>query len=130
MIELMFILYLIELLSTLDSVAYLSTTFLVVLPILSPLLVMMAQDIWGIEVQDIYDKFIKPNIKRYILALSILFSVAILIPSERTMYIMAGLYAGDKVLDTVSQSETFQKAEQLLNQKLDEMLKGEEKSND
>ena len=43
------------------------------------------------------------------------------------MYIMAGLKTGDKVLDTVSQSETFQKAEQLLNQKLDEMLGDVEK---
>lgn len=72
--------------------------------------------------QETFNKFIKPDIKRYILVLSISFSVATLIPSERTMYIMAGLYAGDKVLDTVSQSETLQKAEQLLNQKLDEML--------
>ena len=69
----------------------------------------------------------RPNIKRYILVLSILLSTVTLIPSERTMYIMAGLKTGDKVLDTVSQSETFQKAEQLLNQKLDEMLGDVEK---
>lgn len=127
MIELMFILYLIELLSTMDKVVCGLVLFLIVFGIVSPLIVVMAQDVWDIEMQDTFSKFIKPNIKRYVLVLSILFSVAILIPSERTMYIMAGLYAGDKVLDTVSQSETFQKAEQLLNKKLDEMLGDPEK---
>ena len=38
------------------------------------------------------------------------------------LYFIELLYSGGKVLDTVSQPETFQKAEQLLNQKLDEML--------
>ena len=33
----------------------------------------------------------------------------------------------DKVLDTVSQPETFQKAEQLINRKLDKMLGDPEK---
>lgn len=118
----MFILYLIELLSTIDKVAYGFIFSLVVLGAISQLATMVAQGIWDIEMQDTFKKFIKPNIKRYILVLSILLSIVVLIPSERTMYIMAGLKTGDKVLDTVSQSETFQKAEQLLNQKLDEML--------
>ena len=118
----MFILYLIELLSTIDKVAYGFIFSLVVLGAISQLATMVAQGIWDIEMQDTFKKFIKPNIKRYILVLSILLSIVVLIPSERTMYIMAGLYSGDKVLDTVSQSETFQKAEQLLNQKLDKML--------
>lgn len=123
----MFILYLIELLSTIDKVAYGFIFSLVVLGAISQLATMVAQGIWDIEMQDTFKKFIKPNIKRYILVLSILLSIVVLIPSERTMYIMAGLYSGDKVLDTVSQSETFQKAEQLLNQKLDEMLGDVEK---
>ena len=122
MSELMFILYLIELLSTIDKVAYGFVFSLVVLGAISQLATMVAQGIWDIEMQDTFKKFIKPNIKRYILVLSILLSIVVLIPSERTMYIMAGLYSGDEVLDTVSQSETFQKAEQLLNQKLDKML--------
>ena len=123
----MFILYFIELLSTIDKVAYGFTFSLVVLGAISQLATMVAQGIWDIEMQDTFKKFIKPNIKRYILVLSILLSIVVLIPSERTMYIMAGLKTGDKVLDTVSQSETFQKAEQLLNQKLDEMLGDVEK---
>ena len=122
MSELMFILYLIELLSTIDKVAYGFIFSLVVLGAISQLATMVAQGIWDIEMQDTFKKFIKPNIKRYILVLSILLSIVVLIPSERTMYITAGLKTGDKVLDTVSQPETFQKAEQLLNQKLDEML--------
>ena len=122
MSELMFILYFIELLSTIDKVAYGFVFSLVVLGAISQLATMVAQGIWDIEMQDTFKKFIKPNIKRYILVLSILLSIVVLIPSERTMYIMAGLYSGDKVLDTVSQPETFQKAEQLLNQKLDKML--------
>lgn len=123
----MFILYFIELLSTIDKVAYGFIFSLVVLGAISQLATMVAQGIWDIEMQDTFKKFIKPNIKRYILVLSILLSIVVLIPSERTMYITAGLYSGDKVLDTVSQSETFQKAEQLLNQKLDEMLGDVEK---
>ena len=127
MSELMFILYFIELLSTIDKVAYGFIFSLVVLGAISQLATMVAQGIWDIEMQDTFKKFIKPNIKRYILVLSILLNIVVLIPSERTMYIMAGLYSGDKVLDTVSQPETFQKAEQLLNQKLDEMLGDVEK---
>ena len=123
----MFILYLIELLSTIDKVAYGFIFSLVVLGAISQLATMVAQGIWDIEMQDTFKKFIKPNIKRYILVLSILLSIVVLIPSERTMYITAGLKTGDKVLDTVSQPETFQKAEQLLNQKLDEMLGDVEK---
>lgn len=123
----MFILYLIELLSTIDKVAYGFIFSLVVLGAISQLATMVAQGIWDIEMQDTFKKFIKPNIKRYILVLSILLSIVVLIPSERTMYIMAGLKTGGKVLDTASQSETFQKAEQLLNQKLDEMLGDVEK---
>lgn len=123
----MFILYFIELLSTIDKVAYGFVFSLVVLGAISQLATMVAQGIWDIEMQDTFKKFIKPNIKRYILVLSILLSIVVLIPSERTMYIMAGLKTGDKVLDTVSQPETFQKAEQLLNQKLDEMLGDVEK---
>ena len=122
MSELMFILYFIELLSTIDKVAYGFIFSLVVLGAISQLATMVAQGIWDIEMQDTFKKFIKPNIKRYILVLSILLSIVVLIPSERTMYIMAGLNSGGKVLDTVSQPETFQKAEQLLNQKLDKML--------
>ena len=122
MSELMLILYLIELLSTIDKVAYGFIFSLVVLGAISQLATMVAQGIWDIEMQDTFKKFIKPNIKRYILVLSILLSIVVLIPSERTMYIMAGLNSGGKVLDTVSQPETFQKAEQLLNQKLDKML--------
>ena len=127
MIELMFILYLIELLSTTAKVAYGFIVCLVILGVISPLYIIVAQDIRGIGMQDTFNKFVKPNIKRYILVLSILLSIVILIPSERTMYIMAGLYTGDKVLDTVSQTETFQKAEQLLSRKLDEMLGDTEK---
>ena len=123
----MFILYFIELLSTIDKVAHGFIFFLIVLGVISPMSTMIVQDIRGVEMQDTFNKFVKPNIKRYILVLSILLSIVVLIPSERTMYIMAGLYSGDKVLDTVSQSETFQKAEQLLNQKLDEMLGDVEK---
>ena len=122
MSEVMFILYFIELLSTIDKVAYGFIFSLVVLGAISQLATMVTQDIPANGMQDTFNKFVKSNIKRYILVLSILLSTVILIPSERTMYIMAGLKTGDKALDTVSQPETFQKAEQLLNRKLDEML--------
>lgn len=118
----MFILYFIELMSTIDKVAYGFIFSLVVLGVTSQLATMTVQNTLATEMQDTFNKFVKSNIKRYILVLSILLSIVVLIPSERTMYIMAGLHTGDKVLDTVSQSETFQKAEQLLNQKLDKML--------
>lgn len=87
----MFILYFIELLSTIDKVAYGFIFSLIVLGVLRQLATMVAQGIWDIEMQDTFNKFIKPNIKRYILVLIILLSTVVLIPSERTMYIMAGL---------------------------------------
>ena len=127
MIELMLILYLIELLSSIDKVAYGLMVCLVILGIISPLYTIVIRDIQGIGMQDTFNKSIKPHIKRYILVLSILLSIVILIPKERTLYVIAGLYTGDKVLDTVSQTETFQKAEQLLSRKLDEMLGDTEK---
>ena len=127
MSELMSILYLIELLSTIDKVAYGFLFSLIVLGVLIQLATMVTQDVWATQMQDTFNKSTKPNIKRYILVLSILLSAVILIPSERTMYIMAGLHTGGKVLDTVSQPETSQKAEQLLNKKLDEMLGDPEK---
>ena len=127
MIDLMFVFYLIELLSTIDKVAYGFMVCLVIIGITSPVYTIVAQDIRDISMQDTFNKSIKPHIKRYILVLSILLSIVILIPKERTLYIMCGLYTGDKVLDTVSQTETFQKAEQLLSRKLDEMLEDIEK---
>lgn len=84
MSELMSILYLIELLSTIDKVAFGFIFSLVVLGAISQLATMVAQGIWDIEMQDTFKKFIKPNIKRYILVLSILLSIVVLIPSERT----------------------------------------------
>ena len=58
MSELMFILYLIELLSTIDKVAYGFIFSLVVLGAISQLATMVAQGIWDIEMQDTFKKFI------------------------------------------------------------------------
>lgn len=127
MIDLMFLIYLIDLLSTINKTAPCLIFGLIVFGVMSPLATEHIKDALGIKTRDEFNQFIKPYIKRYVLVLSILSSVNTLIPSERTMYIMAGLYTGDKVLDVVSQSETFQKAEQLLNKKLDEELGDHEK---
>lgn len=55
MSELMFILYLIELLSTIDKVAYGFIFSLVVLGVISKLATMAVQDIWAIEMQDTFN---------------------------------------------------------------------------
>lgn len=127
MIELMFLLYFIETLVAIDKLLCKFIIALVLTIPFIPLFSMMAYDIWGISFEDVFSKYVKPHIKRYIIALVISILTATLIPSERTMYIMAGLYTGDKVIDTVSNSETFQKAEKVLNKKLDEMLGDPEK---
>lgn len=43
------------------------------------------------------------------------------IPSERNMYIIAGLYAGDKVVNTIANSEVARQAERTLTAKLKEL---------
>lgn len=50
----------------------------------------------------------------------------VFIPSERNMYIMSGLYVGNEVVTTISDNETFKKVEILLNQKLDELIQDNE----
>lgn len=73
--------------------------------------------ICGIE-KVIYPTWFKPMMIYTVVSLGIL----TLIPTERTMYIIAGLIVGDKVVEIVSESETADKAVQLLNKKLDELL--------
>ncbi|WII94686.1 hypothetical protein LU276_06560 [Moraxella haemolytica] len=46
-----------------------------------------------------------------------------LIPSERTMYMIAGLYASDKVISSVADSEIAKQAERTLLAKLQELEK-------
>lgn len=57
--------------------------------------------------------------------LLVLFLIALpiqfLIPSERNMYVMAGLYAGDKVITSISQSEVTKQAEKTLIAKLKDL---------
>lgn len=43
------------------------------------------------------------------------------IPSERNMYVIAGLYAGDKVVNTITNSEVARQAQRTLTAKLKEM---------
>lgn len=43
------------------------------------------------------------------------------IPSERNMYVIAGLYAGDKVVNTIANSEVARQAERTLTAKLKEL---------
>ena len=123
----MFLLYFIETLVAIDKLLCKFIIALVLIMPFTPLFSMVANDICGISFDDVLSKYVKPYIRQYVITLVISILTATLIPSERTMYIMAGLYAGDKVLDTVAQSETFQKTEQLLNKKLDEMLGDPEK---
>lgn len=47
--------------------------------------------------------------------------VFVAIPSERNMYIIAGLYAGDKVVNAIAESEVAKQAERTLTAKLKEM---------
>ncbi|OOR87074.1 hypothetical protein [Moraxella bovis] len=43
------------------------------------------------------------------------------VPSERNMYVIAGLYAGDKVVNTIVNSEVARQAERTLIAKLKEL---------
>lgn len=50
------------------------------------------------------------------------------IPSERTMYLMAAGYAGQTVVQKVGDSESINKVQLILNNKLDEIISKQQKN--
>lgn len=49
-------------------------------------------------------------------------TIGILIPSEKTIYMMGGVGVGSKVIDDVSKSERFEKVMTIIDYKLDEII--------
>lgn len=123
MIDIAIALYLISLLSSLSDVGKytLAATFLV--GMISPLICMLLDDLLYRQ----RGKFVElagKYLKIYLFAViipAVFFTVVI--PSERTMYMIAGLYASDKVINTVADSEIAKQAERTLLAKLQELEK-------
>lgn len=65
--------------------------------------------------------------KTFAVLFAFLLSTATLMPSERTMYMMAAGYAGQTVAQKVSNSESVDKVQKIINNKLDEYLEEQTK---
>lgn len=121
MIDIAIALYVISLLGSLSdaSKAILIATFF--MGILSPLICMLLDDLLYRQ----RGKFVElagKYLKIYLFAViipAVFFTIAV--PSERTMYMIAGLYASDKVINTVADSEIAKQAERTLLAKLQEL---------
>lgn len=121
MIDIAIALYVISLLSSLSDVGKytLAATFLV--GIISPLFCMLFDDLLYRQ-RGSFVKMASRYIKIYLFAViipAVFFSIAI--PSERTMYMIAGLYASDKVISSVADSEIAKQAERTLLAKLKDL---------
>lgn len=133
MIDIAIALYLISLLSSLSDVGKytLAATFLV--GMISPLFCMLFDDLIYRQ-RGSFVKMASRYIKIYLFAViipAVFFTIAV--PSERTMYMIAGLYASDKVINTVADSDIAKQAERTLLAKLQELEKEylvEEKTDD
>ena len=121
MIDIAIALYVISLLNSLDGLSKLILILTACLAVVLPLIAMFVNDFY----HDYRDKFVElvaKYIKIYLFAIFIpaVFFV-ITIPSERTMYMIAGIYASDKVINTVADSEIVKQAERTLLAKLQEL---------
>lgn len=133
MIDIAIALYVISLLNSLDELSKLILILTAFLAVVLPLAVMFVNDFYH-DYRDEFKKLLAKYIKIYLFAIFIpaLFFV-ITIPSERTMYMIAGLYASDKVINAVGDSEIAKQAERTLLAKLQELEKEyltEEKEDD
>lgn len=121
MIDIAIALYVISLLNSLDGLSKLILILTACLAVVLPLIAMFVNDFY----HDYRDKFVElvaKYIKIYLFAIFIpaVFFV-ITIPSERTMYMIAGIYASDKVINTVADFEIVKQAERTLLAKLQEL---------
>lgn len=107
----------------------------VIFAITGILLVVIAASVWGIrylsyaeDASRSYskDSAVKPRSKPFVYSIILgvtLMLLSALLPSQKTMYLMAGAYAGQRVV----QSYTADKVLKVLNSKLDEYLSETEK---
>lgn len=133
MIDIAIALYVISLLNSLDELSKLILTLTACLAVVLPPIAMFVNDFCH-DYRDKFKKLLDKYIKIYLFAIIIpaVFFV-ITIPSERTMYMIAGIYASDKVINTVEDSEIVKQAERTLLAKLQELEKEyltEEKEDD
>lgn len=123
MIDIAIALYVISLLSSLSDASKSILTTTVMLVAATPVLAMCFYTFFY-EQKDKLVKLLVKYIKIYLFAViipAVFFTVTI--PSERTMYMIAGLYASDKVLSSVQDSEITKQAERTLLAKLRELEK-------
>lgn len=133
MIDIAIALYVISLLDSLSSFSKAILIATILIGILSPLICMLLEGFYY-DHKDKCVALVVKYIKVYLFAViipAVFFVIAI--PSERTMYMIAGLYASDKVINTVADSEIAKQAERTLLAKLQELEKEyltEEKTDD
>lgn len=121
--DLILIVYLVDVLSSIKDI-------LMMFIFISPFVVLFS--VLFISEMEIFQNYKHLVIKCY-KTLLVLFLIALslttLIPSERSLYIMAGLYAGDKVITSITQSEVAKQAEKTLIAKLKDLEREYTKEN-
>lgn len=123
MIDIAITLYVISLLNSLDGLSELILILTACLVVALPLIAMFVNDFCP-DYRDKFKKLLAKYIKIYLFAIFIPAGVFVItIPSERTMYMIAGLYASDKVINTVADSEIAKQAGRTLLAKLQELEK-------
>lgn len=123
MIDIAIALYVISLLSSLAEASKIILIATIFTGILSPLIATSFDDFFY-DHKDKCVALVVKYLKIYLFAViipAVFFIIAI--PSERTMYMIAGLYASDKVLSSVQDSEIAKQAERTLLAKLQELEK-------
>lgn len=65
--------------------------------------------------------------KTLTVAVAILLSVKILLPSEKTMYLMAGAYVGQQIITNEAVSNKLEKVNKIIDYKLDDIIAEYEK---
>lgn len=117
MIDIAIALYVISLLSNISEIAKTILFISLCALIASPLGFLAYR-----EMQETVKPLVVKAIKIFVVTCFIPSVLAIaLIPSERTMYMIAGLYASDKVISSVADSEIAKQAERTLLAKLKDL---------
>lgn len=121
MIDIAIALYLISLLSNLKEVSGgLIMLFLCICTVTG--IVTFASLISDRELPELLKNFLRKFVKPlaiFVFIPAVLVRAAV--PDERTMYMIAGLYAGDKIVQTIADSEIGQQAQNTLIAKLKEL---------
>lgn len=123
---LMFLLYMADLVGTIKFNAQLAMLVSVLFVCISPLLVMMLEDLLHIERDRYFFKVLKEAFSVLIVATVI----NIVTPAQKTVYLMAGAYYGEKAITSERVNQVLDSTGTLINNYLQKLIKEDAKPKD